>query len=145
MTGLRETPLALEEVLAAVADPEHGGLAAFLGATRREADVREVVEIVYEAYPELAAAELSAIAGEAASRFGARLAILHRVGPVPVGEPSVAVAASARHRDAAFAACRYGIDELKARAPIWKRTVFADGGAAWIDGAGPAPGPGAPR
>lgn len=140
MTGLRATPIDAAEALAAVADPEHGGVCVFLGTTRREAGSREVTEIVYEAYEELAGAELAAIAAEAAARFGARLAILHRVGAVAVGRPSVAVAASAPHRDAAFAACRYGIDELKARAPIWKRTVYADGGADWIDGA-PAPAP----
>jgi molybdopterin synthase catalytic subunit len=135
MTGLRDAPIDLDEAVRAVRDPEHGGIATFLGTTRRERGRREVAEIVYEAYAELAEAELGAIAAEAASRFGARLAVLHRVGPVAVGEPSVAVAASAPHRDAAFAACRYGIDELKARAPIWKRTVYADGGADWIDGA----------
>lgn len=134
MIGLRESPLRLEEVVEAVGDPEHGGLTTFLGTTRREAGLREVVEILYEAYEELALAELAAIRAEAASRFSARLAVLHRVGAVAVGQPSVAIAASAGHRDAAFAACRYGIDELKARAPIWKRTLYADGGADWIDG-----------
>jgi molybdopterin synthase catalytic subunit len=62
------------------------------------------------------------------------VAVAHRVGRVAVGEPSVAIAASAAHRPAAFAACRYVIDQVKARAPIWKRVVYADGGSEWLDG-----------
>jgi molybdopterin synthase catalytic subunit len=93
-----------------------------------------VEALVYEAYEELALRELRAIAAEADARFGARVALAHRTGRVDAGDPSVAVAASAAHRPAAFAACRYAIDQLKARAPIWKQTVYADGGTAWIDG-----------
>jgi molybdopterin synthase catalytic subunit len=133
---IRLTPAALDamELVAAVADPDHGGTATFLGTTRREGGLREVAELRYEAYEELALAELRAIAAEAQARFGARVAMAHRIGAVAVGEPSVAVAASAGHRTAAFAACRYAIDELKGRAPIWKQTVYADGEASWVDG-----------
>jgi molybdopterin synthase catalytic subunit len=130
------TPHALDlaELLAAVGDPEHGGTVTFVGTTRREAGDREVEAIEYEAYGELALAELRRIAEEAEARFGARVAMAHRVGRVAVGEPSVAVVASAPHRPAAFAACRFGIDELKARVPLWKRVVHADGGEEWLDG-----------
>jgi len=131
---LSPDPLDPWGVARAVGDPEHGGLALFVGTTRREAGEREVVELRYEAYEELCLRELRAIADEAAERFGARLALAHRVGAVAVGDPSVVVVASAGHRAEAFAACRYGIDELKSRAPIWKRTVYADGGASWRDG-----------
>jgi molybdopterin synthase catalytic subunit len=133
---IRLTPAALDamELVAAVADPDPGGTATFLGTTRREGGLREVAELRYEAYEELALAELRAIAAEAQARFGARVAMAHRIGAVAVGEPSVAVAASAGHRTAAFAACRYAIDELKGRAPIWKQTVYADGEASWVDG-----------
>ena len=124
-------PMAL---VAAVADPDHGGTATFLGTTRRQAGRREVAELRYEAYEELAIAEMAAVAAEAEARFGARVAVAHRVGVVGVGEASVAVAASAGHRGAAFAACRHVIDELKARAPIWKQTAYADGAASWMDG-----------
>ncbi len=80
----------------------------------------------------MALAVLAAIADEVAARFGVtRLAIVHRTGEVPLGEPSIAVAAAAPHRDAAFAAARYAIDETKARAPIWKAERFADGHV-WI-------------
>lgn len=134
MIGLREAPLDPVALLGAVADPDHGGTALFVGTTRREAGRREVVELRYEAYEELALAELRAIADEAARSFSAAVAVEHRLGAVGVGEPSVVVAASAGHRPAAFAACRYVIDELKARAPIWKQTVHADGTATWVNG-----------
>jgi molybdopterin synthase catalytic subunit len=132
--ALVATPIDAAAVLASVADPDHGGTALFVGTTRRESGAREVVELRYEAYEELALAELRAIAAEAERSFAARVAVAHRTGTVAVGEPSVVVAASAGHRPAAFAACRYLIDELKARAPIWKQTVHADGAATWVDG-----------
>jgi molybdopterin synthase catalytic subunit len=135
MIALTADPIDLAALAAAVRDPEHGGLVTFLGTTRREESLRAVEALVYEAYEEVALRELRAIAAEAGARFGARVALVHRTGRVDVGDPSVAVAASAAHRPAAFAACRYAIDQLKARAPIWKQTVYADGGTAWIDGA----------
>ncbi len=134
MTGLTADPLDLAALIAAVSDPEHGGLAAFLGCIRREDAIRPVVAIEFEAYEELTETELAAVAAEAMARFGAHVACMHRSGRVAVGEPSVAVAVSAPHRPAAFAACRYVIDELKVRAPIWKRMHYADGATEWIDG-----------
>jgi molybdopterin synthase catalytic subunit len=131
---LQADPLDLTALSAAVAESEHGGIAVFLGTTRREAHLHEVEALDYEAYEELALSEMTAVAREAEARYGARVALAHRVGRVVVGEASVAVAASAAHRDAAFAACRYAIDELKARVPIWKREVHVDGAARWLDG-----------
>lgn len=105
-----------------------GAVVAFAGTTRDAFEGKAVLELRYEAQVALAVSELEAIRSEAAARWpGLLLAIVHRLGVVPVGETSVFVAASAPHRDAAFAACRYAIDELKARAPIWKREVYADG------------------
>jgi molybdopterin synthase catalytic subunit len=138
MIALTGEPLDLAPLLAAVADPEHGGTATFVGTTRREGGDRPVAALHYEAYEELALAEMEAIAREAHEAFGATVALLHRVGRVAAGEPSVMVAASAGHRPAAFAACRFAIDELKARIPVWKQTVYEDGGTDWIDGSGPA-------
>lgn len=134
MIVLSEQPLDVATLVDAVAHPEHGGIATFLGTTRREAGDREVEALDYEAYEELALAEMHAVAAEAEARFGALVAVAHRVGRVEVGRPSVAVAASAGHRPEAFAACRYVIDELKRRVPIWKRTLYADGGSTWVDG-----------
>lgn len=134
MIALVDTPLDPTAVLDEVADPDHGGTALFIGTTRRETTEREVTELRYEAYEELALAELHTIAAEAERAFGARVAVVHSTGTVAVGEPSVVVAASAGHRPAAFDACRYVIDQLKARVPIWKQTVYADGDATWVDG-----------
>jgi molybdopterin synthase catalytic subunit len=134
MIVLSDQTLEPAALVDAVAHPEHGAIATFLGTTRREAGEREVEALDYEAYEELALTEMRAVVAEAEARFGALVAVAHRVGRVEVGCPSVAVAASAGHRPEAFAACRYVIDELKHRVPIWKRTVYADGGASWVDG-----------
>jgi MoaE-MoaD fusion protein len=91
-----------------------------------------VTGLDYEAYEEMALATLRQIGAEIEERVGVRrLAIVHRVGRVAVGEASVVIAAAAPHRGAAFDACRYAIEELKARAPIWKAEQFADG-SVWI-------------
>jgi len=91
-----------------------------------------VEELDYEAYEEMALDVLRRIAGEIEQHFGVeRLAIVHRTGSVPLGEPSVVVAAAAPHRSAAFDAARYAIDELKARAPIWKSERYGDG-SVWV-------------
>ena len=136
MIALTDEPLDVAALLAAVADDGHGGTALFLGTTRSREGDATIRELRYEVYEELALKELRAIAEEATRAHGARVAVLHRTGPVAVGEPSVAVAASAPHREAAFAACRHVIDALKARAPIWKQSVAEDGAAAWKDGLG---------
>jgi molybdopterin synthase catalytic subunit len=91
-----------------------------------------VLALDYEAYEPLARRVMDEIAEEIEQRFGVRrIALVHRVGHVPLGEASVAVVVAAPHRGAAFDACRYAIDELKARAPIWKSERFADG-SVWI-------------
>ena len=125
---------------------EDGAVVGFLGVTRRspgtpapgqEADAEEhagrtVEALTYEALPEMALAILSDIADEIEARFGVRrIAIVHREGEVPLGEPSVAIVACSPHRDAAFQAARYAIDETKGRAPIWKAEHFR-GGHVWI-------------
>ena len=93
---------------------------------------QRVEGLEYEAFEPMALAVLETIADEIAARFDVRrLAIVHRVGAVAVGEVSVLIVAAAPHRDAAFAACRYAIEELKARAPIWKAERFADG-SVWL-------------
>lgn len=146
---LRESPLdgdVLDELGRRLATPEDGAIVGFLGVTRRspgtpapgqEAEAtrhagRTVESLEYEAMPELARRVMDQIADEIEARFGVtRLAIVHRTGEVPLGEPSVAILACAPHRDAAFDAARYAIDETKARAPIWKAERFEDGHV-WI-------------
>ena len=118
---------------AALAQPGCGGVATFVGTVRDQTDGQPVTQLAFEAYEPMARRELRAIGAEAAERFGLHAAVLwHVVGPRAVGEPVVLVGAAAPHRDAAFRACRYLIDELKARAPIWKREEFADG-ARWVN------------
>lgn len=111
----------------------------FLGIVRgRSSDGRTVRGLSYEAFEPLATAEFEKIAGEARERFGdVALTIVHRIGELGVGEISVAVVASAAHRAAAFDACRYAIDALKQRAPIWKKENYADGSAQWRENEAP--------
>lgn len=130
---LSDAPLSLDDLLAHVGGPEHGGTVTFTGTTRRDGD-DDVAALEYDVYEDMALAEMRRIAREAQDRHGARVALAHRRGRVAVGEASVAVAASAGHRAAAFAACRQVIDALKADVPIWKRAVHGDGRTAWQDG-----------
>lgn len=142
---LREEPFGtaiLGELGDRLATDADGAVVGFIGRTRKspgtpapgqEAEAarhagRAVESLGYEAHEPMALGVLERIADEIAERFGVeRIAILHRTGEVPLGEPSVAVVAVSPHRDAAFAAARYAIDETKARAPIWKAERFADG------------------
>ena len=116
-----------------VARANEGALVTFLGIVRDDArDGRAVVGLSYEAYESMACNEFEAIDAQARERFGdVRLWIAHAVGDLAVGEVAVAVAAAAQHRAAAFEACRFAIDQLKARAPIWKKERYADGEAQW--------------
>jgi molybdopterin synthase catalytic subunit len=111
----------------------HGGAVTFLGIVRNRSDDDKLVDgLSYEAFETMALAEFAAIANEARERFGdVRLGIVHAVGDLDVGAIAVAVAAVAAHRAAAFDACRYAIDELKRRAPIWKKERYAGGEALW--------------
>lgn len=112
--------------------PGFGGIVTFVGVVRDTDDGRAVAALEYEAYEALALAEFDAIAAEVTARFGnVRLAIAHRVGRVAAGEVAVAVCAASAHRKAAFAACEFAIDAVKARAAIWKREMYADGRAGW--------------
>jgi molybdopterin synthase catalytic subunit len=130
--AVRAEPLSLDALAARVRDPRAGALVTFSGTTR------EVDELHYEAYAEMALESLAAIAAAAAERHGlCAAAAEHRVGVVPLGEPSVIVAASAPHRGEAFAGAREIIDEIKARAPIWKREVEGGEGR-WVEGTVPS-------
>jgi MoaE-MoaD fusion protein len=146
---LAEWPLdedVLADLRAAVATPTDGAVAAFVGQTRETAGTaapgqedeaarhagQRVIGLTYEAFEPMALAILEQIADEIEARFGVRrLAILHRLGEVAVGESSVVIVVASPHRAEAFDACRYAIEELKARAPIWKAERFADG-SVWL-------------
>ena len=113
-----------------------GGLTLFVGVVRDNADGRAVTEMEYEAYEPMAERVMAQIEADLAARFPeARLAMRHRIGRLLVGEVAVVVAASAPHREEAFAACRAGIEEIKARVPVWKREWGPDG-SIWVDPSG---------
>jgi molybdopterin synthase catalytic subunit len=126
-------PIDPHAVEAAVRSESNGGIVTFLGIVRDRADDGQpVTGLQYEAYDDLALAEFGAIVEEARERFGdVRISAVHRVGDLRVGEIAVAVCVAAAHRAEAFAACRYTIDELKRRAPIWKKELYAGGGGEW--------------
>ena len=134
---LTEKPLSLDALAARVRDPRAGAVVTFCGVTR------EVERLEYEAYAEMAEERMAEIAAEAVERHGlCAAAVEHRVGDVPLSEPSVIVAASAPHRGEAFAGARALIDRVKAEAPIWKVEVGPDGSARRVEGTLP-PLPGA--
>ena len=123
-------PVALQ---ARLRDARAGACAGFEGWVRDPNDGRAVDGLRYEAYAELAQREGEAILDEAMRRFDiVEAACVHRVGDLAIGELAVWVGASAAHRDAAFAACRWVIDEVKARVPIWKHERYAEGDAGWL-------------
>lgn len=110
-----------------------GAFASFEGWVRNHNDGRSVAGLRYEAYAALAATEGERILAEAMSRFEiVDVRCVHRVGELAIGDLAVWVGVSAAHRDAAFAACRWIIDEIKANVPIWKHERYADGEAGWL-------------
>lgn len=130
---LSEHPLDPAEVSARVEGPDAGGIVVFVGAVREQSRGHRIRFLEYEAYPAMAQREMDRIAAEAEARWqGVRLAMAHRVGHLEVGELAVVVAAAASHRAEAFEACRFAIDTLKERVPIWKKEVASDG-AYWVD------------
>lgn len=135
LAELRDGPLSVDEVHAAVSDRSAGGIALFAGTVRDRDHDRDVVRLSYTAHP-TATAELRRIAEKVAADHGVRaLAAVHRVGELAVGDLAVVVAAACPHRAEAFAACRALIDELKRAVPIWKQQTFADGTSEWVNGA----------
>jgi molybdopterin synthase catalytic subunit len=125
---ITEEALRLDPLLHRVRDPRAGAVVTFLGVTR------EVAALDYEAYPEMAAGKLGEIAAAAVDRHGlCAAAVEHRIGTVPLSEPSVAIAVSAPHRAQAFAGGREIIDEIKLQVPIWKKEE-----GEWVDGVRPS-------
>ncbi len=127
-------PIDPRVVEAAVAHSGAGALCVFHGVVRDHSRGKRVSHLEYEAYPPMAEKVLAQIGEEIAQRWpGTRVAITHRVGRLVVGETSVVIAVSSPHRAEAFEACRYAIEELKVRVPIWKKE-FAEDGEYWVEG-----------
>ena len=132
MIDLTHDPIDVSAVVAAVSTEASGAVDLFLGTTRNHSDGKAVTELTYEAYPEMARKEIEKIVQEVHYHWPAhKVAVVHRLGSVPVGEASVAIAVSSSHRKEAFEACRFIIDKLKERVPIWKKEHFDDGSSSW--------------
>ena len=137
MTYLTRTPILVDQLLAEVSSPELGGTCAFLGTVRNGPEEHGVAAIEYSAYDEMVDAELGRILSEARERWPrARASVRHRIGTIPAGEASIAIVVAAPHRAQAFEACRYVIEEVKRRVPVWKKEVRLDGTAVWVDPSG---------
>lgn len=131
---LTRDPISPAALLAEVASPKCGGTCLFLGTVRDGPEDGGVTGIEYSAYEPMAVAELDRIRAEAVKRWpGARIAVRHRLGLVATEDASIGIAVAAPHREAAFAACRYVIEAVKQRLPVWKKELRADGTMLWVD------------
>lgn len=131
---LQAEAIDLAAAAALLQDPRAGGLTTFTGTVRDHNHGRQVLSLAYEAYPEMAHARMAAIAREIAERWPVyHVVLIHRIGPLAIGDAAVFVGIASAHRDVAFEACRYGIDAIKAEVPIWKKEVFV-GGEVWVGG-----------
>ena len=133
MSFLSLSPIEPATLVALVESPAYGGVASFLGLVRNHHGGRAVRRLEYSAYGAMAEAECARIVAEAESRWPVRVALAHRVGALEIGDIAVAVATAGAHRDEAFAACRFMIEEVKRRVPIWKKEFYQDGAVAWVD------------
>jgi molybdopterin synthase catalytic subunit len=142
MVGLSDQALDVDGIRRRVEAPSCGAVLVFLGETRDRHGGKRVVRLEYEAWPELAIAEMERIIEEIGQRWpGTRAALVHRVGVVGLGEISVVIAVAAPHRGACYEASRYGIEALKSRVPIWKKERYEDG-SVWKANDGSAGTPG---
>jgi molybdopterin synthase catalytic subunit len=134
MISITSEPINFCRILEDIMDTSSGGTVLFLGTVRDHNDSKAVLEMRYEVYKEMAEKNLAKIEYEAKTKWKINnFVAIHRIGQLKVGEVSVAVATSAEHRNQAFEACRYGIDQIKTKVPIWKKEVYKNG-AGWVDG-----------
>jgi molybdopterin synthase catalytic subunit len=129
-----DAPIDPSELRKQLADPACGGYCSFEGWVRNNNEGHDVLRLEYEAFVDLAVKEGSHIVADALKRFGvSRAACVHRVGALAIGEIAVWVGVSSGHRDEAFKACRYIIDEVKHRVPIWKKEHYVNGDSGWVN------------
>lgn len=139
-TDVTRDPIDPAGVLARVGGQEDGAVILFLGTVRNQNQGRPVSGMDYEGYEDMARTLLDAIVREASTKTGSeRIAAVHRLGTLALGDVSVAIAASNPHRGAAFDAARYVIEEIKKRLPVWKREHYLEGKPEWLEGHQPAP------
>ena len=133
MFKITNEPITPDEVIHAVKAEKAGAIVPFLGIVRDNTGGRKVSHLEYEAYPPMAEMKMAEIAREIYEKWGLdRVAMIHRVGHLKIGEVSVAVAVAAPHRKDGFEACKYAMDRLKQIVPIWKREVWEDGSEEWV-------------
>ncbi len=133
MFKITSAEIELGDVVRAVEAGDAGAIVHFLGVVRNNTEGREVSYLEYEAYPPMAEKKMAEIAQEIHEKWGLdRVAMIHRVGRLEIGEVSVAVAVASPHRREAFEACHYAMNRLKQIVPIWKREVWADGEEEWV-------------
>ena len=136
LAAVVETPITVEECAAAVGGADRGAVVTFAGIVRNHDDGRGVDRLSYSAHP-TAGTVLTAVAAEvAAAHPEVRIAVLHRVGELAIGDIALACAVSSAHRAVAFTACAALVDEVKARVPIWKEQFFDDGTTEWVGALG---------
>ena len=133
--GIGSGPANPGRFLSGFAAPEDGAVLLFLGTVRNHNDGRAVEGLEYEAYREMGEEVLAAIAGEAEERFGThRIGLYHRTGVLAVGEVSTVIAVATPHREEAYLASRYIIEEIKKRLPVWKKERYVEGETRWVEG-----------
>jgi molybdopterin synthase catalytic subunit len=143
IVALQQQPIGAAELIRQVRGSEDGAIVTFDGFVRNHSHGRATKYLEYEAYESMALGKMKDIVSQLHERYAIRrVAIVHRLGHLDVGETSVFIAVSAAHRGAAFDACRHAIDILKKTVPIWKKEFFEDG-AVWADGELPPAPPGA--
>ncbi len=133
MPALVHVPIDVARLASQVLAPGNGAVASFVGLVRNHHQGRAVERLEYSAYEPMAEEVINQIVAEATGRWRAAVAVEHRLGTLEVGEVAVAVVAASPHRGEAFDACRYVIEELKKRVPIWKKEHYADGTVDWVD------------
>ena len=133
MFKITSDEIELGDVIRAVEAGDAGAIVHFLGVVRNNTEGREVSYLEYESYPPMAEKKMAEIAQEIHEKWGLdRVAMIHRVGRLEIGEVSVAVAVASPHRKEAFEACHYAMNRLKQIVPIWKREVWVDGEEEWV-------------
>ena len=137
MNVLAADPVDVDALVNAVSGPGRGAVVSFVGVVRNHHAGRDVLELEYSAYGSMAERTIRTIVAEAEARWPAAVVVVHRLGRLAIGDVAVAVVAAGGHRGEAFEACRYAIEEVKQRVPIWKRERYADGSEAWVDPTAP--------
>lgn len=133
MNHITQAPIRLEDFFSFVPDRSCGALASFVGIVRNHDHGRPVRKLYYDCYTSMAERMIGLLVEEARNRWAIKdIRVLHRVGELGIGEAAVAIAVSSAHRAEAFLACRFAIEEIKKKVPIWKKEIFEDGAREWV-------------